>query len=81
MPNYALIENNKVREIIKDEGIFKGIPLSQRYTKEIVDACVKIPEDVIVKEGMLYKADTKEFLENVEEVVDNEGNNGEQITK
>lgn len=81
MPNYALIENNTVREIIKDGGIFKGIPLSQRYTKEIVDACVEIPEGTTVKEGMFYKADTKEFLENVEEVVENEENNGEQITE
>lgn len=74
---YALIYENQVKEIIKSEGIFENIPLEQRYTKEIVEKCVKCDETV--KEGMDYNSETGEFAEhidsgyeeNVGEVVEN----------
>lgn len=65
---YALIYENKVKEIIKSEGIFEDIPLEQRYTKEIVDNCVECDETV--KEGMDYNSETGEFTEHVEEIVE-----------
>lgn len=82
---YALIgEDNRVREIIKSEGVFENIPIEQRYPKEIVDKCVRCNETV--KEGMDYNSETEEFTEhidvpvieeNVEEVEENgEGTEG-----
>ena len=61
---YALIDNNRVREIIKSEGVFENIPLNQRYPKEIVDKCVEI--DNMVKEGMDYNSETGEFTEHID---------------
>ena len=86
---YALIDNNRVREIIKSEGVFENIPLNQRYPQEIADKCVEI--DSMVKEGMDYNSETGEFTEhidpvpevveeNVEEVEDN-GEGTEQPTE
>ena len=62
---YALIgEDNRVREIIKSEGVFENIPLNQRYPQEIVDKCVEI--DSMVKEGMDYNSETGEFTEHID---------------
>lgn len=79
---YALIgEDNRVREIIKSEGVFENIPIEQRYPKEIVDKCVECNEEI--KQGMDYNSETGEFSEHidkpveeviVEEVEDNGGN-------
>lgn len=71
---YAFIDNGRVREIIKSEGVFENIPLERRYPKEIVDNCVEIDE--IIEEGMDYDLKTGNFTkhaesENVEEVVEN----------
>ena len=64
---YALIgEDNRVREIIKSEGVFENIPLNQRYPQEIVDKCVEI--DSSVKEGMDYNSETGEFTEHIDPV-------------
>lgn len=68
---YAFIDEGRVREIIKSEGVFENIPLERRYPKEIVDKCVEIDESV--KEGMDYNWETGEFTEHVDDetVVDN----------
>lgn len=63
---YALIDNNRVREVIKSEGVFENIPLNQRYPQEIVDKCVEI--DNMVKEGMDYNSETGEFTEHIDPV-------------
>ena len=63
--NYALIDNGSVREIIKSESIFKNIPLSKRYTPEIVKKCIECDESI--KEGMDYNSETGEFSEHIED--------------
>lgn len=68
---YALIgEDNRVREIIKSEGVFENIPIEQRYPKEIVDKCVECNEDI--KQGMDYNPGTEEFTEHIDESVEEE---------
>ena len=34
MKIYAYITNDRVREIIKSEGVFENIPLEDRYSKD-----------------------------------------------
>lgn len=72
---YALIDNNRVREIIKSEGVFENIPLNQRYPQEIVDKCVEI--DSMVKEGMDYNSETGEFTEHIDPIVEEVEEDGE----
>ena len=78
---YAFIDNGRVREIIKSEGVFENIPLERRYPKEIVDKCVEIDDSV--KEGMDYNSETGEFTEHIEpeivEVIEEEVINEEVI--
>ena len=61
---YAYIAENRVREIIKSEGIFENVPIEERYTKEIVDNCVECDESIT--EGMDYNYETGEFTEHIE---------------
>lgn len=75
---YALIgEDNRVREIIKSEGVFENIPLNQRYPQEIVDKCVEI--DSSVKEGMDYNSETGEFAEHIDPVPEVVEENVEEV--
>lgn len=62
---YAYIYNNRVKEIIKSEGVFTNIPLEKRYSKDIVDNCIECNENV--KEGMDYNWETGEFSEHIDE--------------
>lgn len=77
MKLYALIDNNRVREIIKSEGVFENIPLNQRYSKEIVDKCVEV--DSSVKEGMDYNSETEEFTEHIDPVPEVVEENVEEV--
>lgn len=67
MKCYALIDNGRVREIIKTEGVFAKIPLKKRYSSEIVKNCVECNENI--KEGMDYNWETGVFSEHIEEEV------------
>lgn len=67
MKYYALIDNGRVREIIKSEGVFAKIPLKKRYSPEIVKNCIECNEKI--NEGMDYNWETDEFSEHVDEEV------------
>lgn len=70
---YAYIEDGRVKEIIKSEGIFENIPIEERFSASFLENCVVCGEEVV--EGMDYIVETGEFLEHVdivEEVVENE---------
>lgn len=68
MKYYALIDNGRVREVIRNDGVFAKIPLKKRYSAEIVRNCVECNEKV--KEGMDYNSETGEFSEHIEEGVE-----------
>ena len=71
---YAFIENGRVREIIRSEGIFENVPLEDRYAKEVVDCCIECGSEV--KEGMDYNYETKIFSEHID-LVEEEEDDGE----
>lgn len=62
---YALIENGRVREIIKSEGIFENVPIEERYDENTVASCIECSEEI--KEGMDYNLETGEFSDHIEE--------------
>lgn len=77
---YARIENGRVREIIKCEGIFENIPIEKRYNKEFLMDCKECGEEV--KQGMDYNYETGEFSEHIyeeepSEIIENEEENVE----
>ena len=58
---YALIENDRVREIIRSEGVFENIPIQDRYPEDVVSNCVEC--DDTVQEGMYYDKENNKFTE------------------
>lgn len=78
-----LDENKRAREILTEyTKDFPNIPIRERYAKSFLDNCVEIENvDMIIKQGMLYLEETKEFIEyiepEIEEVV--EENVGEVV--
>ena len=59
---YAFLVNNVVNEIIPDENpAFPGIPITERYSPDILDACIALQDDAQVDEGMIYNPETQTF--------------------
>lgn len=53
---YAFIDNDRfVREVIPEfNPSLPGVPIGKRYTKDFLDRCLEIPEDLDVQPGMEY---------------------------
>ena len=61
---YAYIIDKIVREVIPDiDPIFPGIDIKERYPADMLNKCVHVEDDVDVRVGMIYNADTGEFKE------------------
>lgn len=55
MKKYCLIVNNVITEIIPEfDAIFPDIPIEERYSREFLDDCIEVNEDVEVEVGDVY---------------------------
>lgn len=59
---YAYIIGNIVKEIIPDiDEAFPDVPVEQRYPSDVLDKCVHVADDAVVKVGMIYDPETGKF--------------------
>ncbi|WP_027399093.1 hypothetical protein [Anaerovorax odorimutans] len=53
---YCYLEKNTVQEIIPEfVEIFPNIPIQERYSKEFLDKCIEVEEDISVEVGYTYE--------------------------
>ena len=62
MKKYCYIKDNIVITIEPEFiDIFPDIPIEERYSKEFLENCIAVDEDVEVQTGMIYEDDIFEF--------------------
>jgi 2-phospho-L-lactate transferase/gluconeogenesis factor (CofD/UPF0052 family) len=73
MKKYIRLENDVVAEILNEyEEIFGDIHISKRYTKEFINTCVVVDEDVKVEVN--WKYENGKFIEPKPVIIDREEN-------
>jgi hypothetical protein len=61
---YVRLNNNVVAEIIPEfDPVFPNVPIEQRYPAEFVKKLVAVDDNVEVRVGMVYDAETGTFSE------------------
>lgn len=73
-------DTTHVKNILPEfDSTFPNIPITERFSKDFLESCINVPDNIEVETGYIYNKETNTFskpIENEEGVVEDEKNGG-----